>query len=326
MMLSVCMITYNHEKYIAQAIEGVLMQKTKFAFELIIGEDNSTDKTREICINFRNNNSDKINLTLNDSNLGMICNFIETYKKCKGKYIAFCEGDDYWTDLFKLQKQVDFLEANPEFTLSFHSVSCINENGKTTRVLPENLSKSILSIADLALGNFIPTVSCIHRNGPINSFPEFVFNAPAIDYIFHLLNTKNGRIGYINSNMGVYREHNGGVWSSLSENIKNERLIDGVLVPILQHLPTNVQALIKIQINHQIINIIRNYINEKDNNNIERIFEKYKYLMDADFLVNLLKDKENIEKNYINIVNSTSYKIGRNIVKLLNKIMCKKRN
>lgn len=116
-IVSVCMITYNHETYIKDAIEGVLMQKTNFRIELIIGEDCSTDNTRNICKEYQQNYPDIIKLRLPEKNLGVMTNFIETLNAGSGKYIAICEGDDYWTDPLKLQKQVDFLEKNDEYAL-----------------------------------------------------------------------------------------------------------------------------------------------------------------------------------------------------------------
>mgnify|MGYP001248218371 CR=1 FL=1 len=118
-LVSVHMITYNHEKYIAQAIEGVLMQKTNFLFELVIGEDCSTDSTRVICKEYADRYPNIIKL-LPDAgkNLGMMENAIRTTMACTGKYIALCEGDDYWTDPYKLQKQVDFLEAHNDYGLT----------------------------------------------------------------------------------------------------------------------------------------------------------------------------------------------------------------
>lgn len=107
-VVTVAMITYNHESFIAEAIEGVLMQRTDFNYQLLIGEDNSTDRTREIILDYMKCNQDIIHLLPQEKNLGMIPNFIETLKACNGKYIALCEGDDYWIDPDKLQKQVDF--------------------------------------------------------------------------------------------------------------------------------------------------------------------------------------------------------------------------
>ena len=126
-VVSVCMITYNHEQYIAEAIEGVLMQKTDFPIELIIGEDCSTDKTREICIAYQQKYPEIIKLQLPDKNKGIMRNFIENMQAAQGKYIALCEGDDYWTDPRKLQKQVDFLDANEDFSMCCHRYKILYE-------------------------------------------------------------------------------------------------------------------------------------------------------------------------------------------------------
>ena len=121
-LVSVSMITYNHEAFIAEAIEGVVMQKTTFPFELVIGEDCSTDNTRAICIEYQKKYPDIIRLRLPEKNQGMMLNWINNIESGHGKYIALCDGDDYWTDPYKLQKQVDFMEVNPDFALCSHSV------------------------------------------------------------------------------------------------------------------------------------------------------------------------------------------------------------
>ena len=116
-LVSIYMITYNHEPYIAQAIESVLMQQTDFKYMLVIGEDCSTDNTGNICEEYSKQYPEKILLLPTDKNLGSRENALKTFTACKGKYIAMCEGDDYWTDPFKLQKQFDFMEANPDYGL-----------------------------------------------------------------------------------------------------------------------------------------------------------------------------------------------------------------
>jgi glycosyltransferase involved in cell wall biosynthesis len=117
MRLSACIITYNQEQYIAQCLESALAQVVSFDFEIVIGEDKSTDGTLEICRKYAMQYPDKIRLIERETNLGMFGNWTNTFESCTGKYIAICEGDDYWTDPLKLQKQVDFLEANSEFGL-----------------------------------------------------------------------------------------------------------------------------------------------------------------------------------------------------------------
>ena len=114
-LVSVKMITYNHEPYIAQAIDGVLMQETDFPIELIIGEDCSTDRTREIVLEYQKKHPDIIRVITSDKNVGMHKNAHRTEKACRGKYIAFCEGDDYWIDPLKLQHHVEFLKKNQDY-------------------------------------------------------------------------------------------------------------------------------------------------------------------------------------------------------------------
>lgn len=118
-LVSVKMITYNHAPFIVQAIEGVLQQKTSFPFELVIGEDCSTDGTREIVFEYQKKHPDIIRVVTSDKNVGMKKNGLRTLNACQGKYVAFCEGDDYWQSPYKLQKQVDYLDGHPECGLVF---------------------------------------------------------------------------------------------------------------------------------------------------------------------------------------------------------------
>jgi glycosyltransferase involved in cell wall biosynthesis len=120
-LVSVKMITYNHAPFIAQAIEGVLQQKTNFPFELVIGEDCSTDGTQEIVLEYQKKYPDIIHVITSDKNVGMKKNSYRTTKACRGKYLAFCEGDDYWHHPHKLQKQTDYLESHPECGLVYSS-------------------------------------------------------------------------------------------------------------------------------------------------------------------------------------------------------------
>ena len=119
-LLSVFMITYNHEKHIAEAIESALMQKTSFKYEIVIGEDCSTDQTREIVLEYATRYADKVKPIYQERNVGANKNAASVREACKGKYIALLEGDDYWIDPLKLQKQVDFLEAHPDFSICSH--------------------------------------------------------------------------------------------------------------------------------------------------------------------------------------------------------------
>src|ERR1700722_19282110 len=130
MKLSVCIFTFNHEHFIGQAIEGALGQKTNFDFEIVVGEDCSTDSTRTIVMHYQECYPGKIRALLNPGNLGMMANNSRTIMECKGEYIALLDGDDYWTYENKLQAQVDFLENNSDYVLCFHNAGVLNLDGR----------------------------------------------------------------------------------------------------------------------------------------------------------------------------------------------------
>lgn len=126
-MVSVCMFTYNHEKFIRHALESVLMQKTSFDYEIIIGDDCSTDRTVSIIKGIQALYPDRIKLIARKKNIGMTGNSYDVKSRATGKYLAILEGDDYWTDVYKLQKQVDFLENNNKCIAVVHRVCIVNE-------------------------------------------------------------------------------------------------------------------------------------------------------------------------------------------------------
>lgn len=162
--VSVKTITYNHEKFIAQCIEGIMMQKTNFSFEYIIGEDCSTDGTMEIVKEYVVKYPDVIRIVSSEKNVGAAENDHRTDLECKGKYVAFCEGDDFWTDPNKLQKQVDLLEANPDYGLVHTSFSClsgskiIEDVWRKREMLQGDLLDSLIA------GNCIATATVCMRN------------------------------------------------------------------------------------------------------------------------------------------------------------------
>lgn len=219
-MVSVVMITYNHESFIAEAIEGVLMQETDFPIELIIADDCSPDKTQEIVQGYIDTHPKGhwINYTRHSANKGMMPNFIWALKKAKGKYIALCEGDDYWTDPLKLQKQVDFLEKNEEYVITYHDAKIIDESGSliSDSQLPYIRKKDFTDL-ELKETKYILTLSMVFRNC-INNYPS------------NLLKVYNGDMALISwlGNYGKgkylgeiypanYRKHDGGVWSKEDE-------------------------------------------------------------------------------------------------------------
>lgn len=218
----VWMVTYNQEDYISDAVESVMMQQTEFSFKLYIGEDCSTDNTRELCKQLKEKYPERIELFLNETNLGATANGVNMYYKCfesPAKYVAILEGDDYWTDPLKLQKQVDFLEANPEYVLCFHKVSLLE--GTTFKEdniisLPDNYE----DIATFAKkGNYIHTPSIVFKN-IIPKLPAEFKYSPIGDFFLSLLLAEGGKIKRLNDVMAVYRL-NSGIWSEKSNYYRN---------------------------------------------------------------------------------------------------------
>lgn len=132
-LVSVCMTVYNHANYLHEAIQGVLNQKTDFEFELVIGEDCSTDDSRAICQEYQKKYPDRVRVLWSEQNqYASYGNERRVLDRCRGKYIAICEGDDYWIDSLKLMKQVSALEGNPQVALCFSDVKVLFEgNGKS---------------------------------------------------------------------------------------------------------------------------------------------------------------------------------------------------
>jgi len=217
--LSVCMISYNHEKFIGKAIESVLMQKTTFPVELIISEDCSSDSTRNICIEYQRGNPDKIILLDSTKNLGMSRNFLRTLLACRGKYIALCEGDDFWTDPEKIQKQVTFLDNNPDFFGVFHQTTNVDEYGKVINQKYFLNSKSRYNQEECLkqLRSSYASCSLVFRSEVLQGKLPIWFSKRSCDQFLDLLITKYGNLYFIPDNMGAYRIHRNGVWQGSTD-------------------------------------------------------------------------------------------------------------
>ena len=211
MVISVCTVTYNHAKFIAETLEGVLMQQTKFNVELIICNDSSTDNTSTIIGEFSKKEYIKKNIRVfhHQKNLGMKSNFIFALKQCTGKYIALCDGDDYWTDPNKLQKQIDELEKNKNCIISFHNVAIVNGCEKEMGLV-YNQPAGNLVFEDLLAGKFIKTPSMVFRNILDEDIADFIVD----DTTLGLYLLRNGGFAYyMDETMAAYRIHEGGIWS-----------------------------------------------------------------------------------------------------------------
>lgn len=219
-LVSVFMMTYNHEKYIAQALDSVLMQKCNFHYEIVIGEDCSTDNTRSILLSYKEKNPEKIKLLLHEKNIGAANNQNEVFKNCTGKYVAMLEGDDYWTDPCKLQKQVDFLETNPEYVLTTHTVQVVNEKGQDLgrdRDLGYKTGGNrTFHLSEMLGGAGFHPNSWVFRSSAIKKLPWYVNYCVSGDDVLMVTILRNGKGYYFNDTMSHYRIHGGGIWSTQS--------------------------------------------------------------------------------------------------------------
>jgi glycosyltransferase involved in cell wall biosynthesis len=207
-VVSIVTISYNQEKYIAQAIDSFLMQQTNFDFEVIIADDNSRDKTSAIICEYAKKYPHIIKPILRKKNIGVQLNFIDALKHAQGDFIAICEGDDYWTDPTKLQRQVDFLSKNSDYSMCFHLVKVFFEAGEEEDVIYPFRTDGFTT-ESLLKENFIQTNSVMYRR---KQYDTLVSEIMPFDWYLHLFHAQFGKIGFINRDMSSYRRHAGGVW------------------------------------------------------------------------------------------------------------------
>lgn len=232
--LSVLCITYNHRNFIVQAIESVMTQETNFPFEFIIGDDGSTDGTREIIEEYARKYPKIIRPIYHDQNTGGYQNYADVYNAALGQYIIMNEGDDFFTDKQKLQKQVDYLDFHPEHSICFHPVKVFWED-KSAKDYIYPSKKIIKKYKDnfcydtLKEYNYIQTNSCMYRKDD-KSF-EYIIpkNILPCDWYFHLYYSRLGKIGFIDIPMAAYRRHASGIWSMIDKDKEGHILKYGLL-------------------------------------------------------------------------------------------------
>lgn len=219
-LISVLMLTYNHERFIAQAIESVLAQKTEYPFELIICDDASNDRTADIAREYSEKDS-RVRLSLQTVNTRLGKNFADGCSLVRGKYVAFCEGDDYWSSLDKLQRQVSFLEANPDFAIAAHRVQILNMADKQPNGQPQYIYKDCTGeeqrirdgvfYADEAIDNYyFQTGSLVLRWRFPGGLPQWFRKRMMYDHFLFMLHAVEGKIKYFDEPMSVWRRHAGG--------------------------------------------------------------------------------------------------------------------
>lgn len=224
-LLSVCLITYNHEKYIRQAIDSIIMQQVGFEWELVIADDFSKDATREILLDYKNKYPKLIKLILQEKNVGPGQNFNDLISSANSKYIAYIEGDDYWTNPNKLQKQVDFLEKNHDYSLCFHNaILKQKDQSESNFAILENRQYFGHEILQNWL---VHTGSIVFRNSlPMITNPKYYYG----DIILLLYAADIGKIWCFEEPMSVYRKHDGGI-----THVETSKIIGDIKKFIIHH-------------------------------------------------------------------------------------------
>jgi glycosyltransferase involved in cell wall biosynthesis len=239
-LVTIRCITFNHVHFIRDAIEGFLMQKTNFPVEIIIHDDASTDGTAEIVRDYAKRYPRLIKTILQTENQtskngGSGKKFARKCieEKTRGKYIALCDGDDYWTDSKKLQKQVDVLEEDPSYMLAFCNLKVLYDNPEQNsheayqekaqpaakgRIAIFAHPKQRTSFIDIMKGNYVHTSGVLFRNLVYEKdIPDYMANMPIYDWSRYLIITQKGNLYYSREIMGVYRVHAAGMWSRRSK-------------------------------------------------------------------------------------------------------------
>lgn len=241
-LVSICCITHNHEKYIRNAIEGFLIQETEFPIEIIIHDDASSDRTPEIIREYKNKNHSLFRIILQDENQwskgegSIYSRFV--FPKARGKYIALCEGDDYWTDPLKLQKQIDFLESNLDYSVSSHEIEFKYDGVKPEKyqygnpIVDADFEQILMS--DL----FIAFNSMVFRTQFVNPNPSWFDKAGGHKALIYYLASK-GKNHHFMDAMGVKRRNPGGVTIKNKEERKRTKLKRQIF--LLNNLKTTVE-------------------------------------------------------------------------------------
>lgn len=249
-MVSVCIITYGHEQYIKKALESVFMQKCSFHVEIVISNDASPDNTDEIIKELLKTYKGDFAIRYYHRllNIGMVENFLFTAGKCAGKYIAMLEGDDYWVDECKLEKQIAHLEQHPNASLCFHKTDELHVDGtiKTSSMTWSKPEAAAFTMTDLAAGNLIHTPSVIFRAKDF-SFPDVFHKAPLVDYLLWLKLASKGTILYLPDCMAHYRL-GVGVWSGAKKQMRLEQWFQTLQLCINYFTQPDVQTRLHQQI------------------------------------------------------------------------------
>ena len=262
-VLTALVITYNHERFIEEALDGILTQETDFEYEVIISEDCSTDRTREIIERIAQANPDRVRLLLSERNLNDNTVLRRGIEAARGRYLALQDGDDVWTAKDKLQKQVDFLESRPDCSMSFHNVRVVYDDGsKPSHPYLEDdpdpdspgtfKPKSLSTVEDVVQRFFVPTCSAVFRTEHLRGMPDWYDGLSAGDHPLLVFAAEHGHVAYLDQIMAIYRVHSGGLWTGRGkyETLADAESVEEVFDALNRHLGSRFDHLVDPEIGY----------------------------------------------------------------------------
>ncbi len=266
------MISYNQEAYIQKSLESVVQQQHDFEWELIIGDDASTDDTPNI-INRYADQYPQIKPRLRKQNLGPLKNFMDVISSAKGEYVCFLEGDDYWSDNEKIKKQIDFFSTHPDYAICFTNMVVYYQNEDEYKDLITS-EKPEIQMEELLERNHVTTQTCMFRNHHFD-FPKGFENLKMGDWPLHMMNATKGRIGHLNEFTAVYRVHDAGIFSGASLVQRDLNVVD-VYELMKTWLPAKYEQQISGLITKLFYKIALRYMRNKDFSNAKTYVRKYR--------------------------------------------------
>jgi glycosyltransferase involved in cell wall biosynthesis len=264
-LVSACIISYNQQEYITEAIEGALMQNLDVPYEIVVSDDCSSDNTSNVIEELAKKDP-RIRVINHTENVGMHHNWQQAIHACSGEFVALCEGDDLWTDRNKLAKQLAVLQADTSLSGCFTNADIMEFNGSLSSNGYVELNKTIIDTEDLLALHYnpVPTCTLMFRKSLFTGFPELYFQSPFADRILHTLLILKSNYSFLNLSTAIYRKHDNGIWSGIQVKKQHENMLKSLriiekLVPLASQ-----KQLVRDSIRKQLDLMLYHYRNEHD--------------------------------------------------------------
>jgi len=267
------MLARNHERYVGQALESAVTQQTSFPFEVIVGEDCSSDTTPDIIRSYAQKYPDIVKPLFREKNLGMQRNNIDTFAHCQGEYIAILDSDDFWTSPHKLAKQVAFMDSNAEFVLGFHRANVLYEDGRASHVIPADPVPEP-NVENLLVVNFVPSLSTMYRRSALPEFPAWYTNVWTYDWPLHVMTLcRGGKIAFLDENLATYRVHATNMWASQTDRLRLQREIEAYEY-VLDFVPEQYKAKARYGLMRRLYDLANNFRKAGDKEQARRTYQR----------------------------------------------------